>query len=71
MLLAALCFVGTLQAQVLGLPTEVLKFTLTAESRWGGTILQPGDYTITLGLIFPPWFAGNCYEQTPQREGKR
>lgn len=55
-LLMSLFFVGTLQAQV-GLPTEVLKFTLTAETRWGGTILQPGDYTITIGSIAPPRFA--------------
>ena len=55
-LLMSLFFVGTLQAQV-GLATEVLKFTLTSETRWGATILQPGDYTITLGSVAPPRFA--------------
>lgn len=55
-LLMSLFFVGALQAQV-GLSTEVLKFTLTADTCWGGTILQPGDYTITIGSVAPPRFA--------------
>jgi len=54
-LFASLLYVGTSQAQA-GLPAYALEFTLTSQTRWGGTVLQPGDYTITLGSTAPPAF---------------
>ncbi|HZW92251.1 MAG TPA: hypothetical protein VFF64_04700 [Candidatus Eremiobacteraceae bacterium] len=55
-LLMSLFLVGISHAQV-GLSSYVLKFTLTAQTRWGESILQPGDYTITIESIAPPGFA--------------
>jgi hypothetical protein len=55
-LLTSLFFVGTSQAQV-GISTLVGKFTLTSQIHWGASVLQPGDYTITIGSIAPPGFA--------------
>jgi len=52
----SLFLVGISHAQV-GLSSYVLKFTLTAQTRWGESILQPGDYTITIESIAPPGFA--------------
>ena len=59
MLLAALCMsvivAGIAQAQT-DLPTFTGRFTLTTQVEWGKTVLQPGDYTITIesgsGLTF-------------------
>jgi hypothetical protein len=51
MLLAALCMsvivAGIAQAQT-DLPTFTARFTLTSQVEWGKTVLQPGDYTITI-----------------------
>jgi hypothetical protein len=39
------------------LPAFTGKFTLTTQVHWDKTILQPGDYTITLGSSSMPSFA--------------
>ena len=47
---------GIAQAQT-DLPAFTGKFTLTTQVHWDKTILQPGDYTITLGSSSMPSFA--------------
>ena len=60
MLLAALGFslivTGLAKAQV-DIPVFTGKFTLTTQVQWDKTVLQPGDYTITIGSIGMPIFA--------------
>jgi hypothetical protein len=60
MLLAALGFslivTGLAKAQV-DIPVFTGKFTLTTHVQWDKTVLQPGDYTITIGSIGMPIFA--------------
>lgn len=46
-----LVFVGMAQAQI---PTFTGKFTLTTQVQWSRTVLQPGDYTITIGSLSAP-----------------
>lgn len=46
-----LIFVCMAQAQI---PTFTGKFTLTTQVRWNRTVLQPGDYTITVESINAP-----------------
>ena len=55
-LLMSLFFVGTAQAQT-DLPAYVGKFTLTDQIHWGNSVLQPGDYTITIGSTSAPIIA--------------
>ena len=47
---------GIAQAQT-DLPAFTGNFTLTTQVHWDKTILQPGDYTITLGSSSMPSFA--------------
>jgi len=54
-LLASLLFLGTAQAQES--PSYVGKFTLPYQVRWGKTILQPGDYTLTIRSTGSPVIA--------------
>jgi hypothetical protein len=52
-LLMSLFFIATSQAQT----DRVVfagKFTLTDQVQWGKTVLQPGDYTITIGSTSMP-----------------
>jgi len=60
MLFAALGFslivTGFAQTQV-DLPVFMGKFTLTTQVQWNKTVLQPGDYTITIGSVGVPTFA--------------
>jgi hypothetical protein len=46
-----LIFAGTAQAQI---PTFTGKFTLTHQVQWSRTVLQPGDYTVTIESIKAP-----------------
>lgn len=46
-----LMLVGVAQAQ---LDAFTGKFTLTNQVKWGKTVLQPGDYTITIGSSSMP-----------------
>jgi len=46
-----LMFVGIAQAQI---PTFTGKFTLTTQVQWNRTVLQPGDYTVTIESINAP-----------------
>jgi hypothetical protein len=55
-ILMSLFFVGTSQAQG-DLPAYVGKFTLTDQIHWGNSVLQPGDYTITIGSTSTPIIA--------------
>ncbi len=55
-LLMSLFFIGTTQAQT-ELPIFTGKFTLTTQVQWNNTLLQPGDYTITIGTSGIPAFA--------------
>jgi hypothetical protein len=45
-LLTSLFFVGTAPAQIRA--AYVGKFTLTSQVHWGKSVLQPGNYTITI-----------------------
>ena len=47
----SLIVVGTAQAQI---PTFTGKFTLTTQVQWNRTVLQPGDYTVTVESIGAP-----------------
>jgi hypothetical protein len=47
-LLTSLFLIGTIQAQT-DVPIFTGKFTLTTQVQWNTTLLQPGDYTITIG----------------------
>ena len=55
-LLMSLFFIATSQAQT-DLVVFAGKFTLTDKVLWGETVLQPGDYTITIGSTRMPTFA--------------
>ena len=44
-------FAGIAQAQI---PTFTGKFTLTTQVQWNRTVLQPGDYTVTIESINAP-----------------
>jgi hypothetical protein len=55
-LLMNLCLIATSQAQT-DLAVFTGKFTLANQVLWGETILQPGDYTITIGSRSIPTFA--------------
>jgi len=55
-LLMSLFFIGTTQAQT-DLPVFAGKFTLTTQVQWDKTLLQPGDYTVTIGSSGMPVFA--------------
>lgn len=46
-LVMSLLYVGTIQAQT-DLPVCRGEFTLPYQVHWGKTVLQPGDYTITI-----------------------
>jgi len=46
-----LIFAGIAQAQI---PTFTGKFTLTTRVQWSRTVLQPGDYTVTIESINAP-----------------
>ena len=46
-----LIFAGIAQAQI---PTFTGKFTLTHQVQWSRTVLQPGDYTVTVESITAP-----------------
>jgi len=48
---------GVAHAQQQDLPVLTGKFTLTNEVLWGDTVLQPGNYTITIGSRGMPAFA--------------
>ena len=52
-LTVGLIAVGIAQAQ-LSIPTFTGKFTLTTQVRWDKTVLQPGDYTVTIESISVP-----------------
>jgi len=49
----SLMVVGIAQAQ-LDIPVFTGKFTLTTQVQWGKTVLEPGNYTITIGSIGTP-----------------
>ncbi|HLW88759.1 MAG TPA: hypothetical protein VKR57_09705 [Terriglobales bacterium] len=55
-LLMSLFFIASSQAQT-DLVVFAGKFTLTDQVLWGKTVLQPGDYTITVGFTSMPTFA--------------
>jgi hypothetical protein len=55
-LLMSLFFIGSTQAQT-DVPIFTGKFTLTTQVQWDKTLLQPGDYTITIGSSGIPAFA--------------
>lgn len=55
-ILMSLFFVGTSQAQG-GLSAFVGKFTLTDQIHWSNSVLQPGDYTITIESTSTPVIA--------------
>jgi hypothetical protein len=55
-LLMNLFFIGTTQAQT-DVPIFTGKFTLTTQVQWNKTLLQPGDYIITIGTSGIPAFA--------------
>jgi hypothetical protein len=46
-----LIFAGIAQAQI---PTFTGKFTLTTQVQWRRTVLQPGDYTVTIESVNAP-----------------
>ena len=48
-----LMFAGIAQAQ-LGISTFEGRFTLTTQVRWNSTVLQPGDYTVTIESTSTP-----------------
>jgi hypothetical protein len=50
-----LSFIGTSQAQ--NLPVYAGKFTLSHQTCWDKTVLQPGDYTITIASTSSPIIA--------------
>ena len=52
-LLTSLFFVGTARAQG-QFPAYVGKFTLSYKVVWGNSVLQPGNYTITIKSIGAP-----------------
>jgi hypothetical protein len=52
-LLTSLSFVGTARAQG-QFPAYVGKFTLAYQVVWGDSVLQPGNYTITIKSIGAP-----------------
>ena len=52
-LLMSLFFIATSQANAV---VFAGKFTLTDQVLWGKTVLQPGDYTITIGSTSMPIF---------------
>jgi len=52
----SLFFIATSQAQT-DLAVFTGKFTLGNQVLWGNTVLQPGDYTITIGSSSMPAFA--------------
>ena len=52
-LLTSLFFVGTARAQG-QFPAYVGKFTLAYQVVWGDSVLQPGNYTITIQSIGAP-----------------
>jgi hypothetical protein len=52
----SLIVVGIAQAQI-DIPVFTGKFTLTNQVQWGKTVLQPGNYTITIGSSSTPTFA--------------
>ena len=54
-LLTSLFFVGTARAQ--GPPAYIGKFTLTDQIHWGKSVLQPGNYTITIKSLSIPTIA--------------
>jgi hypothetical protein len=60
MLLAALgislIVAGIAQAQT-DLPIVMGRFTLPTQVRWNTTVLQPGEYTLTIGSCAMPTFA--------------
>ena len=51
--LMSLFFIGTTQAQT-DVPIFTGKFTLTTQVQWDKKVLQPGDYTVTIGSIGAP-----------------
>ncbi len=55
-LLTSLFFVGTARAQGQS-PAYVGKFTLSYQVVWGDSVLQPGNYTITIKSIGAPIIA--------------
>ena len=55
-LLASLFFVGIAQAQAQH-PAFTGKFTLPYQVRWGGSVLKPGDYTLTVKSTGSPVIA--------------
>jgi hypothetical protein len=55
-LLTSLFLVGTARAQAQS-PAYVGKFTLTNQIHWGASVLQPGNYTITIKSIGNPTVA--------------
>jgi hypothetical protein len=55
-LLTSLFFVGTARAQA-QLPAFFGKFTLPYQVRWGGSVLRPGDYTLTIKSTGSPMIA--------------
>ena len=55
-ILMSLFLVGTSYAQG-DLPVYVGRFTLTDQIHWGNSVLQPGDYTITIGSASSPIIA--------------
>jgi len=55
-LLTSLLFVGTTQAQG-QLPAYIGKFTLPYQVRWGGSVLRPGDYTLSIKSTGSPMIA--------------
>lgn len=55
-LLTSLLFVGTARAQAQS-PAYVGKFTLAYEVVWGKSVLQPGNYTITIKSTGAPIIA--------------
>jgi len=48
-----LILAGIAQAQI---PTFTGKFTLTHQVQWSRTVLQPGDYTVTIAGMSAPTF---------------
>ena len=55
-LLVSLLLLGSLQAQT-GVPAYQGRFTLAQPIQWNTSVLQPGDYTITIGSTAFPVFA--------------
>ena len=55
-LLTSLCFARTSRAQG-QVPAYKGKFTLPYQVRWGGSVLRPGDYTVTIKSTGSPMIA--------------